>query len=359
MSNTPTPLRTAVIGLGIGRIHVEGYALSPHADLVALCDSDPKRLQEFGLQYTVPAEGLFSDYKTLFAEANLDLVSIVLPNSLHAQVAIDALEAGIHVVVEKPMAITESEAQRMIDVAQKMDKRLMVMYNRRYRADAIWMNQLIQQGDLGDIHHVDVYWRRETGIPGWGWAGDKSVAGGGALIDLGVHVLDLALWMLDFPTVKTVTGTTRTLFGQHGYKTWGDNPQARDFGVEDGAVGFIRFNNDISMTIQATWAEHIAPNEDRFRMEIQGTKGGLVLDVPNYTREDTVRYYTEINGAPSTIIPKIKWKEENAIAQFVMDAAKCLVNDEPAPTTGEEGLKAVRIMQALYQSAEQGHEISL
>lgn len=358
MSNTPTPLRTAVIGLGIGRVHVEGYALSPHADLVALCDADPNRLQEFGLKYNVPAEGLFSDYKTLFAQANLDLVSIVLPNSLHAQVSIDAMEAGVNVIVEKPMSITEAEAQRMIDVAHKTNKRLMVMYNRRYRADALWMYDLIRNGDLGDIYQVDIYWRRETGIPGWGWAGDKSVAGGGALIDLGVHALDLALWMLDFPKVKTVSGATRTLFGQHGLKTWGDNPQARDFGVEDGAVGFMRFDNGVNMTVQASWAEHIAPKEDRLRIEFQGTKGGIVLDIPNYTREDTLRYYTEINGVPSTIIPHLSWKSEDVIAQFVMDAAKRLVNDEPAPTTGEEGLKAVRIMQALYQSAEQGHEIS-
>ena len=354
-----TPLRTAVIGLGMGRSHAEGYTLSPNAELVALCDTDPKRLQENGVKYNVDASGLYDDYKTMFAKANLDMVSICLPNALHAKVSIEAMKAGIHVICEKPMATTVKEAQSMLDASKRTEKRLMVMYNRRYRADAFWIQQLIQNGKLGEVYQLSVNWRRETGIPGWGWAGNEDVAGGGSLIDLGVHVIDLGMWLLGFPEVKTVSGSIRTKFGQHGLKTWGLDPKPREFGVEDGAVGFIRLENNIIMSVQASWAEHIAPNEDRIYMEILGTKGSVVLDIPNYTRKDTLRFYTEVEGVPTVITPRIKWGEVGELQQLVMDAVERLINDEPAPTTAEEGLKAVQIMESFYKSAQDGREISL
>ncbi|HLY27054.1 MAG TPA: Gfo/Idh/MocA family oxidoreductase, partial [Aggregatilineales bacterium] len=218
------PLRAGVIGLGVGNVHAEGYNVSPDASLVALCDTDERRLQDMGKRFHVLAEGLYTDYRKMLSEAKLDVVSICLPNALHAEVTLTALNAGAHVLCEKPLAPTVEQAEQMLAAATRHNRKLMVGYNYRYRADVQWVHRLVESGQLGEVYHIYASWRRETGIPGGGWFGNKKLAGGGALIDLGVHVLDLALYMLDFPQALTVSGDTHTLFGPRGMKTWGRKP---------------------------------------------------------------------------------------------------------------------------------------
>ncbi|MFN8374078.1 MAG: Gfo/Idh/MocA family oxidoreductase [Anaerolineae bacterium] len=356
-----TTLRAGVIGLGVGKNHAEGYLQSPNAELVALCDSDKTRLNEFAQKYNLPADVCYSDYQTMLAKAKLDIVSVCLPNALHAPASIAALEAGAHVLCEKPLATSTAEAQAMVDAASRSGKRLTVCYNYRYRADSQWIYNMVHSGALGKILHVSASWRRETGIPGWGLFGDKAMSGGGAMIDLGVHVLDLALWMLDFPTVETVSGTTRAAFGPNKRKMWarpGFEPSK--FEVEDGAVGFLRLANDTSMFLQATWGEHGQPNEDRMRVELQGTLGTAVLDIANYRRDDTLRFYSENEGEPVVVTPVVRW---NAPAYhhigLVMDTVEKLANGEAPTTDGTQGLQAVQVLDALYHSAEIHKEIFL
>src|SRR5260221_345448 len=217
-------LRAWVIGMGVGKSHAEGYAASVGATLVALCDADDKRLQAAGKKYNVPAEGLYTDYRRMLDDAKLDLVSVCLPNFLHAEVTIAALDKGAHVLCEKPMAPNTAQAQQMIDAARRNNRRLMIAYNYRYRYDVRWIRRVVDSGQLGNVYHVYAAWRRETGIPGSGWFGNRQMAGGGALIDLGVHVLDLTMWMLGFPAVTTVSGGTHSLFRPRGMEKWGPQP---------------------------------------------------------------------------------------------------------------------------------------
>ena len=147
------PLRAGVIGLGIGKNHAEGYATDPGTVLVALCDSDPLRLREYGQKYNIPAEYLFHDYKEMLAKSALDIVSVCLPNFLHAEVTIAALNAGAHVICEKPMAATVAQAEQMNAIAATNNRRLMIAYNHRYRPDVQWMRRIIQAGLLGNIYH--------------------------------------------------------------------------------------------------------------------------------------------------------------------------------------------------------------
>ncbi|HEX2908534.1 MAG TPA: Gfo/Idh/MocA family oxidoreductase [Phototrophicaceae bacterium] len=351
-------LRGGVIGLGVGKAHAKGYLSSPDVELIAVCDSNEDRLQTLAAEWDVPVR--YTDYKKMLAETPLDMVSICLPNALHAEAALLALEAGLHVICEKPMAPTVAEARHMLEMAQRCNRRLMIAYNFRYRPDTRWMKNLVQSGALGTIYQANVSWRRETGIPGSGWFGEKDLAGGGALIDLGVHVIDLALWLMGFPEVKTVSGETRRLFGQRNLKTWGRHPGdvARDnFDVDDGSVGFIRLANGAHMLVQATWAEHTQPQQDDIRVELQGTEGTVVLHIRNYKNEDTLRFYTEIHGEPVTVIPSVRFGAPQGHEALIHDLAHCLQHDLPVGTDGTQGLAAIRILEGLYESAKTGREV--
>jgi predicted dehydrogenase len=361
-ATTTQPLRAGVIGLGVGKAHAEGYASTSGAVLTALCDSDPLRLREYAQKYNIPSENLFSDYKEMLAKGGLDIVSVCLPNYLHAEVTIAALNAGKHVLCEKPMASTVEQAEQMNAAAMTNNRRLMIAYNHRYRPDVQWIRRIIQGGHLGNIYHVYAAWRRETGIPGSGWFGNRQMAGGGALIDLGVHVLDLTMWMLGFPEVNTVSGDTHSLFGPRGMKTWGRKPGAiiePPFDVDDGAVGFIRFANGANAVLEATWAEHRQPQDDLIRMEIQGTNGTVELNVANYTQENTLRFYTEIEGEPVTVIPTVRLDGPRGHVWLVQEIIQSLINGTEPPSNGEQGLLAVKVLQGLYESAQSGREISL
>ena len=355
------PLRAGIIGLGVGKAHAKGYLNNPGASLVALCDTNEARLRELAQQYGVPSEGCFTDYHQMLVQAKLDLVSVCLPNFLHSEVTVAALNAGAHVLCEKPMAPTVAQAQAMLDAAARNNLQLMITYNYRYRDDVQWIRRLVKSGGLGRIYHIHAAWRRETGIPGSGWFGNKQMAGGGALIDLGVHVLDLTMWMLDFPGVRTVSGDTHMVFGQRGMKTWGRRPGQLiepAFDVDDGAVGFIRFADGANAVLEATWAEHRQPKDDLIRVEMQGTNGTVVLNIANYGYEDTLRFYTEIEGEPVTIIPTIRTSGPQGHEALVIEAVRSIREGTPPPSDGRQGLAAVQVLQAMYESAQTGREIA-
>ncbi|MEZ4667012.1 MAG: Gfo/Idh/MocA family oxidoreductase [Anaerolineae bacterium] len=351
-------VRAGIVGLGVGQAHAKGYMGSPYADLVAICDMNEARLQESGDKWKVDAR--YTDYKQMFKEAKLDIVSVCVPNAAHAEVSIAALKAGVHVICEKPMAVNVAEAEAMLEAARSSKRQLMVSYNYRFQSDSQWMKKMVTDGKLGTVYHVDVSWRRETGIPGWGLFGSKAASGGGALIDLGVHVIDLALWMMDFPEVETVSGQVRSLFGPNGRKTWGRTPGQKiegGFDVDDGAIAFLRLNNGASMVVNITWAEHMAPQEDMFRVELQGTEGTAILHVRNYKNMDTLRFYTEMAGQPVTVVPGVRFDGPQGHEAMVIDLTRAIANNETPSTSGEQGLIGVEILEALYQSAESGHEI--
>ncbi len=357
-------LRAGIVGLGVGQAHARGYLASQDAVIAALCDTDPTRLEELGAKWDVSDRYL--DYRTMFRDAGLDVVSICLPNALHADATVAALEAGIHVICEKPMATCSADARRMLEAAARGGRQLMIAYNHRYRSDVRWMYQMAHSGRLGKIYHASAAWRRETGIPGSGWFGNRQLAGGGVMIDLGVHVIDLALWMMDFPAALTVSGDTRSAFGGRGLKTWGrpwgmeSGQVARgEFEVEDGAIGFVRLGNEATLLIHVTWAEHSQPQEDAIRIELQGTEGTAVLHIRNYRSEDTLRFYTEMEGEPVTVIPGVRparLQSHEALIVDLMDSLKRGV--EPA-TNGQQGLASMVILDALYESAATGREVIL
>lgn len=359
------PLKVAVVGLGgAGRNQAQAYHVIEGIELVGAADSNPEaalvHAEKLGLT------SVYTDYRQLLAELKPDIVGVATPNSLHSTVTVDALNAGAHVLCEKPMATSVAEAQAMVDAAERNNRKLGVIYNWRYRPELVYLNQVIQSGGLGDIYHADVQWRRESGIPGSGWFGNKALAGGGALIDLGVHVLDLALWLMGFPKVETVSAQTRAEFGVHGKKIWGApwknvmnaNAVRPTFDVDDGSVAFMRLANQASLMLQATWAEHRKPGDDFIQVELQGTQGSAYWKLINY-RETEFRLYNEINGAAVTTIPNVITTETAGHERVVQEFVASVIYDRPLVSSGAHGFMGVQVLEAMYTSSATRREVVL
>jgi predicted dehydrogenase len=351
-------LKVGVVGAGIGRHHLNGYqVLSNEVEVVALCDLNETRLNEIAHTYHVPQR--YTDYQQLFASGEIEAVSVCLPNSLHAPVSVAALQAGLHVLCEKPLAENLDSGRKIAEAVAQAPGKFMICFNRRYRLDVQWMKQVLTQGLLGRVYQVKAGWVRETGIPGWGgWFLDKTIAGGGPLIDLGVHMLDAVMWLLDYPAPLTVSGAVQANFGPRQAKTWQPPATPLPYTVEDSAVAFIRLAGGVSLNLETSWASHAKPGMDDFYITLLGTEGAVELYVANYATENTLTFYTEIGGKPVATRPSVKVSRsdhEYAIAEFV----RCIKEDTTPTATVDQGITLMKIIEAVYQSAAAGREVVL
>lgn len=328
-------VKVAVIGLGIGRLHLSNYAKLPYAEVVALCDIDERRLHSAQQEFNVPR--VFTDYQKLLEMEELEAVSVALPNYLHAPVTIAALRAGKHVLCEKPMALNAQEAEEMLQEAKKARRQLMIHFNQRFSPEAMYVYQLIQKGYLGEIYHGRTLWTRRRFIPGLGgWFTQKKLSGGGPLIDLGVHMLDLALWWMGYPRMKEVLGATFSKIGPRIAQE-----QSALFDVEDLATGLIRFENGATLYLEASWAGFYEENETLLT-ELLGTEGGVCR------KNGEVKIVVQKEGAFLEETPHRYPPCPNPQEHFV----QCILKEEPVLPSGEQGLEVMRILDALYASAQ-------
>jgi predicted dehydrogenase len=342
-------VRAAVIGLGMGRHHAACYAGCPEAELVALCDVDPKRLESAAHQFGV--KKTYTKAEDLAADRQVDVVSVALPNFLHAPVSIQMLEAGKHVMCEKPMAMNVAEAEAMEKAARKSGKLFMMHFNTRFAPASMYMKKVVGSGILGDVYYVKTGWLRRRGIPGaGGWFTIRDKSGGGPLIDLGVHRIDLALWLLGHPTPVSVTGATYAKFGP---KLPGD--AGKVYTVEDLACGFVRFDNGMSMQVEASWATNCEKREEMYTI-LYGEKAGAEHSnmgdgydwgVKVFRMEGTNQVVETTKTFPS---PK-----ENAQSHFV----HCILKGRQPMATAHHGVLVMKILDSLYESARTGREVLL
>jgi predicted dehydrogenase len=352
-------LRAGVIGLGFtGNQHLLGYQALPDVEIVALAGLEDALRERLGATYGVPH--LYREWQELLARDDLDLVSICTPNALHAPIAIAALEGGRHVLCEKPLARNSVEAEAMVRAARGADRVLHTVFNRRARGDVSFLKRHIDEGGLGRIYHAKSFWKRRSGIPSLGsWFTSKEMAGGGPLIDLGVHMLDLALYLLGDPVAVTVSGATYAELGPRGR---GESANASKhivgsaFEVEDLAVAFIRFADGATLELETSWAVY-GSEQDDFGVTLYGTEGGAVLNVVKYAEADTVRLFTDVAGQPATVAPIVPKSEGHL--KVVRDFVAIVRGGEWLHYHGEEGLKRAQIIDACYASARQGREVLL
>ncbi|MDR1704688.1 MAG: Gfo/Idh/MocA family oxidoreductase [Clostridiales bacterium] len=347
-------LRVGIIGTGsISHMHITSYEKNENAEIIALCDIDEKRLKTAADKYGI--EKTYADYRRMFAECALDAVSVCTWNSQHAPCAIAALEAGLHVLCEKPMAINRAEAETMREAAERSGKLLMIGFVRRFGNDCRVLKDFINNGDLGEIYYAKTTYIRRFGCPG-GWYGDKARSGGGPLIDLGVHVIDLTRYLMGNPKPVSVYAAAfdkllanKSVKDAKGYRsaTKSNNNPAD---VEDMVSALVRYDNGAVLNIVTSFALNV--KEDEGLIELMGTKGGAKLN-PN------LEIFTEKNGymvnigfnTPTAL--SFNGLFENEVNHFV----DCALNGSPCLAPAGDGVVVMRIIDAIYESAQTKREV--
>ena len=358
---TAEPLRAGVVGLGwAGRQHLAAYADLDGVELVALAGMEPDLLAALGDTYGVQQR--FADWQQLLAEAQLDVLSVATPTVLHAPITVAALNAGVHVLSEKPIAESAEVALTMVQAARNNDRVLEVSFNHRRRGDVQACKQMIDSGALGEIYYAKAGWLRRAGIPGLGsWFTRAATAGGGPLMDIGVHMLDMALHLLGEPSVSTATAATYAEFGPKGrggsatmVKT---GVQAGDFDVEDLSTAFLRLGGGGTLLLESSWAQWIP--RDQAYVTLYGSEGGASLEWGGTPADPyrSLKIWTEVQGVPAELTPAIP--PDGGHAAAVTDFLVKVRSGDFAAHRGFEALTRALVVDACYASAEEGREVIL
>ncbi len=348
-------IKVGVIGVGsISHEHIQGYLSNEKVELYAFCDIDETTLKEAGEKYSVTR--LFTDVDEMLKLAEIDAVSVCVWNSAHAPCTIKALEAGKHVLCEKPMSISEADAIKMKEAADRNNRLLMIGFVRRHGNDCKILKEFIETDYFGELYYTKAIYLRRNGNPG-GWFGDKSRSGGGPLIDLGVHVIDLVWYLLDKPKPISVYGATfkKLLNRNHlkdkvGYLSKTAGEVVCD--VEDIATALIRFDNGAVLSVEASFS--LNTKSDSGSIELFGTKGGarLAPELEMYTEVNN--YMADVNLKTETAL-SFDGLFRNEINHFV----DCITENTPCIAPAEDGILIMKILDAIYKSAQTGHEVTL
>lgn len=343
-------------GIGGGK-HLPSLAELESVEVVAFCDLIEERAIEMAKKFGPKKAKVFVDYKELLKE-DLVAVHVCTPNSSHSQISIDAMKAGMHVMCEKPMAKTAEGARAMVKVAEETGKLLTIGYQNRFRPDSIYLNRACRNDDLGDIYFAKAHAIRRRAVPTWGVFLDEENQGGGPLIDIGTHALDLTLWMMNNYKVKSVKGNVyRKLANQtETGNAWGDwDP--KEYTVEDSAFAFITMEDGATVILESSWALNTL-DVDEAKTSLSGTKAGA--DMKDGLRINSVKYNKQIVEKPAldaggvafydgdTDKPEVL--EQKAFYNAVMGKGELVVK-------AEEALVVTEILEAVYKSAETGETI--
>ncbi|MCC7493418.1 MAG: Gfo/Idh/MocA family oxidoreductase [Fimbriimonadaceae bacterium] len=334
------------------RTHAERLVQRDDVELAAIADPAEGPVQASADKFKIP--GRYAQFADMIAQENLDVVVVAVPNAYHAPAAIAALEAGCHVLCEKPPALNAAQAQQMADAAAANGKRLLYGLNMRFQGESDVARSYLDNGRLGEVYHASVMLFRRRGIPGLGsWFTTKAISGGGALIDIGVHILDLTHYLMGQPQPVAISALTHARFGNnpetYNYLSmWGTRVPGGPFDVDDLAAAFVRFANGASLVLQVSWA---ANTSEGGNIRLMGDKGGLELSPGS-----SVKLFTEDNGAIADISPLYPkpdaYAAEHAhLIDCIRDPAKALRTD------GAQGVVLQKMLDAIYRSSAEGREV--
>jgi predicted dehydrogenase len=340
-------LRVGIIGVGhvARRAHIPAWRALRDVEVAAVCDIESGVLAETAKSFGIAAP--FSGFRELLA-SDVDIVSVCTPNALHFPVALEALEAGKHVLCEKPLGVSAAEATALGNAADARGLMLMTHHQLRFDGPALAARACVDSGRLGRVHHARVRVLRRDRIPPSPGFLDRALAGGGAGLDLGVHALDMALWLMGFPRATRVTGAVRTDFARNGAirGRWGEwNRDAVT--VEDFAAGFVHFDNGATLALECAWLGHHA--EEGPECVLSGEKGTLCWPDCEFTSQGTLFRRETLE------IPEVGSPHFAAVRAF-HDAVR---TGGPSPVPWREARASLEIIEALYASAREGREISL
>ena len=360
-------LKVGVIGTGMIATagHIPAWkSLEDDVEIVAVAD-----ILEDRAKLVAKTEGIphaYGDWQKMLKEVDLDIVSVCTPNAYHKEQTIAALQAGAHVLCEKPVATSAADAEAMFQAADAADRVLLVGQSLRFTNRSRAAKEIMDSGRLGEVYFAETFFLRRRGIPKWGQFHMKKHSGGGPIYDLGVHAIDLLYWLLGNPAVLAVSGATYTKFGSRdeGLATSLADSGAplgvltprpydpKEFDVEDMAAGFIRLEGGITVAFKTSWAANIPQNARG--TTILGTAGGLTLD--------PLTLVTNMGSYQVNIEPLVPPERGEVFAGHWGETAhlvRVIRGEEELLVKPEEVLNVMRTLDALYQSAAEGREIKV
>lgn len=346
-------IKFGIIGAGaIAYTSCKSINSHESATIVAAHDPHPGRLKD--LCDANDIDHGYASVDELLGDDDVDVISIAVPNKFHAPLAVAALEAGKHVVLDKPFALNVEEALGVVEAAKQAGKSFTLGMNQRFVESHQKIKTLVDKGVLGEIYHAKAYWKRRSGIPRLGtWFGNKEMAGGGALLDIGVHMLDLCLYTIGNFEVEAVSGATYTKFGNRGLGEGGWGRSDREgihFDVDDFATALIKLKGGQTVSLDATWAAH-QEHGSLNNVELFGTEAGATVSPAKVFRAGDISDYDVIDNVKADL----KYPHKDRFHNFINH----LLGEEELCTTIEQALAVQRILDAIYESAATGHEVRL
>ena len=345
-------LKVAVLGVGgIAGTHMPGWIASEDAEVIAGCDVNGEILKKWGAEYQV--NKLYTDANQIWSDQEIDIVDVCTPNMYHAPLSIAALEAGKHVLCEKPLAPTPQEVLKMIEARDRSGKMLMTAQSVRYTGNAISFKEEVNAGALGEVYHARCWALRRAGVPNRPGFIQKKHSGGGPCIDIGVHMLDLALWFMGNPQPISISGVAVSPLAKRegAFSEWGRSAVLPEYDVEDFAAGFVRFRNGATLVLEMSWMLHHGDSQNGVWM--YGDKGG--------GHWPSCVFYNSNNKTRQLYDKKLQLHDDGlgSHAEECKAFARAIVNNESSPVPAEQSLQVTQILDGIYRSQEQGKEIQL
>ncbi len=354
-------VRVGIIGCGgiANGKHMPALKTIKEVEMVAFCDIVVERAEKAAEKFGIEGAAVYADYKELLADNTIDVVHVCTPNRSHSFITVDALEAGKHVMCEKPMAKTYAEAKKMLEAAERTGKKLTIGYQTRWRNDCQYLKQACLDGELGDIYYARAIALRRRAVPTWGVFLNEYEQGGGPLIDIATHALDLTLWLMDNYKPKMAVGTKyRKLADQtHNANAWGEwDP--KKFTVEDAAFGFVVMENGATVSVESSWALNVADPREACCL-LAGDKAGA--DMMDGLRLNYVKHDRQIVEKPSFDAGGAAYfdgfSSDDPSELEARAWINAVLNDTEPPTKAAQALVVTRILEAIYTSAETGKAV--
>ncbi|HHV74389.1 MAG TPA: Gfo/Idh/MocA family oxidoreductase [Thermoanaerobacterium sp.] len=353
-------IRVGIIGCGgiANGKHMPSLSKLDNVEIVAFCDVKEEKALKAAKDYGVDGAKTYNDYRKLLEDKSIDVVHVCTPNKSHSDITVDALEAGKHVMCEKPMAKTANDAKRMLDAAKRTGKKLTIGYQNRFRPDSQYLHKLCQDGALGEIYFAKAHAIRRRAVPTWGVFLNEEEQGGGPLIDIGTHALDLTLWMMNNYKPKYVVGNTYRKLAErrNAANAWG--PWDPDkFTVEDSAFGFITMENGATIILESSWALN-SLDVDEAKTTLCGTEGGADMkDGLRINGEMNGRLYTTKIDLSSGGVAFYEGKAEDAADLEARLWIESIINDTEPIVKPEEAYVVSQILEAIYTSSKTGKPV--
>lgn len=342
-------VKIGIIGTGaISYYHLKQIQAIPHAKITAAYNRTLVNLRKFAQQAQLPESSQYTDYDEFLEHRELDAVINCLPNSLHAQTTIDALNSDKHVLCEKPMATNYSDAKKMVKAANKNKKKLLIGLTRRFSGDVQHAKRVAENGELGDIYYINVAWMRRSGIPGWGsWFTREKDAGAGPIYDIGVHVLDTALWIADNFEPEQALASSYAKFGpdKKALGDWGTHNHEGYYDVEDLSSALIKMKNGATVSFEVSWAAHVPRSQ--FSVMLLGEKAGLDMETMTLHSAEAVE-----------IDRKLEYTKTDAYYEEMKHFTECIIKDESPVTTPDQMLNLQKTLDMILLSCRENRAVN-